>query len=402
MQATVEAWPHCFPHGLLVLHAPTGRVIRFHAHHQPVTCSLLDIFAWPATLRSAPCILYTEAAGENQPGHFERLVPLMAPEKPLCAHSRNPQQSCLREDRNNRGVVPCMQGGMLQDAGSSASGDIPAAQCSPPCHAEQLMDECSPTSVASPGAVSHPFPDADHIPNGLLYRTSSLSSQRSAPCQASVASTLLDSPCSTVHAQVSALPVIPPAPRSALPASAPQAATPSAEHAAPSAEARCPAMPKFAKTSTPAAPVRPSHNVSRRGPGAQSGLAELRRASDSRSGRKTICRVVLACHQLHTQPCRPCLLPAAYTAPAYHVCQRRASSAQTHLNRFKCPEHKQSQCLKHLSRSNLRLCNKGVLVDQSRMPLVWSSCKTIRNINETKRFEPVRTIPSNPISYDCC
>eukprot|EP00439_Symbiodinium_sp_Y106_P038608 s1655_g4.t1 len=139
VQATVEAWPNCFPHGLLFLHAPTGRVIRFHAHHQPVTCSLLDIFAWPATLRSAPCILYTEAAGENQPGHFERLVPLMAPEKPLCAHSRKPQQSCLREDRNNRGVVPCMQGDMLQDAGSSASGDIPAAQCSPPCHAEQLI-----------------------------------------------------------------------------------------------------------------------------------------------------------------------------------------------------------------------------------------------------------------------
>ena len=127
-----------------------------------------------------------------------------------------------------------------------------------------------------------------------------------------------------------------------------------------------------------------------------------RRASDSRSGRKTICRVVLACHQLHTQPCRPGLLPAAYTAPAYHVCQRRASSAHTHLNRFKCPEHKQSQCLKRLSRSNLRLCNKGFLVDQSRIPLVWFSCKTIRNINETKRFEPVRTIPSNPISYDCC
>ena len=109
---------------------------------------------------------------------------------------------------------------------------------------------------------------------------------------------------------------------------------------------------------------------------------------------------------LHMIPCifaKPHTTILYYTLlTAYHVCQRRASSAQTHLNRFKCPEHKQSQCLKRLSRSNLRLCNKGFLVDQSRMPFVWFSCKTISNINETKRFEPVRTIPSSPISYDCC
>ena len=34
-------------------------------------------------------------------------------------------------------------------------------------------------------------------------------------------------------------------------------------------------------------------------------------------------------------------LPASYTAPAYHVCQRRVSSAQTHLNHLKCPEQDQ-------------------------------------------------------------
>ena len=75
VQAAIEAWRR-FPYGLLILHAPSATLTRFHAHHRPKVIHLLELLVAPAILRSAPSLLYTEPQGATQPGRFERLQAL--------------------------------------------------------------------------------------------------------------------------------------------------------------------------------------------------------------------------------------------------------------------------------------------------------------------------------------
>ena len=68
VNATVQAFPECFPQGLLVFHEPCAVVVQYQVGQSPRALAVRPRLSFT----SCPLLLYTE--GEASSGHFERLV----------------------------------------------------------------------------------------------------------------------------------------------------------------------------------------------------------------------------------------------------------------------------------------------------------------------------------------